>query len=357
MRYRLPPNVERNVVKGHVYYAYRVGKGARIKLPDPASPEFGAAYQAAVAGSGAARPSPQQDEPRSLGALIASYYDSEEFAALRASSKEGYRRRLELMRAAHGHRSVAGLTRERIEAKILKPLANRPGAKLDTLKKLRILIRHAKALHWINSNPSEGIKRGKSKEIRAWTDNEMAAFEKRWPYGTRQRAAYEMMLNVGTARADTHLTTWTQAEHEIFEYTRRKTRVAVVVSQAESLRQALAALPRRHMTILVTEWGKPFTVDGFSGWMRDAMTAAGLPLDCKPHGLRKTLGRLLADAGATAHDIMAALGHMTLAEAERYTREADRRRGGKRALVKLEDHKANRIPQTPSSGLGKEAKS
>src|SRR6185437_3547535 len=31
------------------------------------------------------------------------------------------------------------------------------------------------------------------------------------------------------------------------------------------------------------------------------------------------LGRLLADAGCTAHEIMAALGHTTLAEAERYT--------------------------------------
>jgi len=107
---------------------------------------------------------------------------------------------------------------------------------------------------------------------------------------------------------------------------------------------------------LTTEWGKPFTVDGYSGWMRDAMTEAGLPLDCRPHGLRKTFGRLLADAGATAHEIMAALGHLTLAEAERYTREADRRRGGRRAIVKLEDHKANRIPQTPSVSLGKPSK-
>src|SRR5712675_2326136 len=50
--------------------------------------------------------------------------------------------------------------------------------------------------------------------------------------------------------------------------------------------------------------------------------AAGLPLDCKPHGLRKTLGRRLADAGVSAHDIMAALGHTTLAQAELYTKEA-----------------------------------
>jgi integrase len=82
---------------------------------------------------------------------------------------------------------------------------------------------------------------------------------------------------------------------------------------------------------------------------------AGLPPDCRPHGLRKTFGRLLADAGATAHETMAALSHLTLAEAERYTREADRS-GGRRSIVKLEDHKANRIPQTSSDSLGKLAK-
>lgn len=84
------------------------------------------------------------------------------------------------------------------------------------------------------------------------------------------------------------------------------------------LQKWLAAAPRDHVTILNTEYGQPFTVNGFSGFMRDAITAAGLPLDCKPHGLRKTLGRRLADAGCYAHEIMTALGHTTLAEAERY---------------------------------------
>jgi len=269
----------------------------------------------------------------------------------------GFVRSAELQRFVLQHRAFAGLTKDRIEEKILKPLHKRPGAKIDTLKKLRILIRHAKDdLKWIAIDPSEGIKRGRSKEIRAWTDAEMKAFEERWTFGTKQRAAYELMLNVGTARVDTHLTTWMQADADDFEYTRRKTGVPVVVQKVLSLRTALAALARKHVCVLTTEWGKPFTIDGFSGWMRDAMTEAGLPLDCRLHGLRKTFGRLLADAGASTHDIMAALGHLTLAEAERYTREADRRRGGRRAIEKLEDHKANRIPQTSSVSLGKLAK-
>lgn len=358
MRRKLPPNVERNVVKGHTYLSYRVGKGPRIKLPsDPSSDEFRIAYAAAVANEVQARPKTCVDKPRSIAALVTSYLGSEAFASLGDGSKQGYRSRMDQIRRDHGHRTVAGLTKDRIEEKILMPLANRPGAKIDTLKKLRILIRHAKDdLKWLDRDPSDGIKRGKSKEIRAWTDAEMKAFEDRWAFGTKQRVAYELMLNVGTARVDTHLTTWLQADAEEFEYTRRKTGVPVLVEKAQSLRVALAALPRKHVCILTTEWGKPFTVDGYSGWMRDAMTEAGLPLDCRPHGLRKTFGRLLADAGATAHEIMAALGHLTLAEAERYTREADRRRGGRRAIAKLEDHKANRIPQTPSKGLGKRAK-
>jgi len=65
----------------------------------------------------------------------------------------------------------------------------------------------------------------------------------------------------------------------------------------------------------------------------------------------------MADAGCSAHEIMAALGHTTLAEAERYTREADRRRGGRQAVAKLEAHKANRNAQTIPAGLGKTRKS
>ncbi len=124
------------------------------------------------------------------------------------------------------------------------------------------------------------------------------------------------MLNIGTARVDTHQLTWPQVDDGAC-YRRHKTCVAVDMAVSEDLQKALAATPRKHITVINTEYGKPYTVDGFSRFMRDAITAAGLPLDCQPHGLRKTLGRMLADAGCSAHDIMAALGHTTLAEATR----------------------------------------
>lgn len=347
---KLPPHVERNRVKNKNYYSFRIGKGPRIRLPDdPSSEEFRSAYAAAMVGE--PRPAMRSDQAGTIGALIASYMRSAGFIKLRGTSKKGYMTRLEAMRTAHGSRSVSGLTRERIISGILQPYADRPAAALDTLKKLRILIRHAIDIGLLAIDPSAGIKRPKTREIRAWTDAELAAFERRWPLGTKQRTAYALMQYVGAARVDVHLMTWAQIDIDGIRYERQKTGVPVAL--ATELRQALDVAPRKHVTILNTEFGKPFTINGFSGFMRDAIRAAGLPLDCKPHGLRKTLGRRLADAGVSAHDIMAALGHTTLAQAENYTREADRRRGGRRAVLQLNDHKANRVTQTASDSLGK----
>jgi integrase len=296
----------------------------------------------------------RKDAPGTIGALITSYKTIGSFTTLRPTSKKGYTTRLEAIRVHHGHRTVTGMTAESIKAKILAPLADRPGAALDTLKKLRILIQHAIIdLKWLKSDPTAGIKRPKTKEIRPWTDTEKAAFEKRWPLGTKQRTAYELMSHVGTARSDVHAITWAQVDSGGVSYSRSKTGVAVDSEMPDELRAAPDATPRKHVTIINTVFGRPHTVDGFSGFMRDAMKAAGLPLDCKPHGLRKSLGSDMADAGATAHEIMAKLGHTTLKQAENYTRAADRKKGARRAGEKLRDYKKNKAAQTASEGLGK----
>jgi hypothetical protein len=201
---------------------------------------------------------------------------SAQFIGLRDTSKKGYQTRLEQIRVDHGHRAVAGLNRDRINSFILAPYADRPGAMLDILKKMRILIAHAIEKGWLKYDPSLGIKRPKSKPVRRWRDSEMAAFEARWPLGTKQRTAYELMLNVGTARVDVHMMTWSQIDTEGVQYTRRKSGEHVDIGMSKTLRAALDATPR-DVVIITTEFGRPYTVDGFSGFMRDAMKAAGLP--------------------------------------------------------------------------------
>jgi integrase len=356
---RLPLHVERNHVKGKTYLSFRVGKGPRIRLPsDPTSEEFRAAYQAALLGQSA---TPVRDRfihaPHgSIAALIASYMKSAEYISLRDTSKAGYLSRLESIRINHGHRAVAGLSRERIITFILQPYADRPGAALDTLKKLRILIRHAINMGLLKHDPSIGIKRPKLQRIRSWTEDEIETYRRRWPLGTKQRTAFELFLNLGQRRSDVVRMAWSHITDNKIVVVQQKTGRPLRIPLHRDLLTALAAAKRDHVSILTTMYGRPFSVDGFSQWMRDAITDAGLPLDCQPHGLRKATGRRLAEAGATANEIMSVLGHTTLAEAERYTQEADQAGLAEDAVIKLEGRSANRIAQTSFRSLGKSAK-
>lgn len=68
--------------------------------------------------------------------------------------------------------------------------------------------------------------------------------------------------------------------------------------------------------------------------MRDWCDKAGLAT-CAAHGRRKACARRLAEAGATAHEIMAVTGHKTLAEVQCYTESAMREGLADQAFAKL----------------------
>ena len=356
---KLPPFVERwRDRHGKVRLYFRRGKGARTALPMPiGSDEFNAAYQAALSGEiTPARERHMRAAPGTIAALVASYKRSASYLGVRETTRKGYISRIEMLRIKHGHRTVAGLSRERIITGILQPYADRPGAAASILKMLRILISHAIDIGWLKHNPSLGIKRPKLKRIRSWTEDEIEIFRAHWPLGTRQRTAFELFLNSGQRRSDVVRMAWPHIVANRITVTQQKTGRKLLIPLHRDLIAALSAAQRTHVSILTTEYGKPFSVDGFGQWMRDAITAAGLPLECQPHGLRKAAGRRLAESGASAKMIMAVLGHKTLTEVERYTEDADQVGLALEAVSKLEGHKWNEFAQTSSDGLGKTAK-
>lgn len=354
---RQPRHVEYTFAKGRRYYYFRIGKGPRTPLPGaPGSDEFEAAYADALAGKVKEKTFRKAYPDKSIGACIEDYISRPTFQSRRPTTKSGYLSRFEAIRRDHAQRSLAGMTAERIEMGILRAYADRPGAYLDTLKKLRILIRHAMKLRWISTDPTQGIDRPKNGEVRSWTDGEILQFEARWPIGTKQRLAFGLMLYTGQRRSDVHRMTWTDIRDGRIGVVQQKTGAKLQIKIHGELAKILDAAPRDHVTILNTEYGKPFTVDGFSGFMRDAIRDAELPLSARPHGLRKAAGRRLAEADATAHQIMAVLGHKTLAEAERYTRDADQRRLADDGIAKLGKQKKNKAPQTGLIKFGKKAK-
>ena len=78
------------------------------------------------------------------------------------------------------------------------------------------------------------------------------------------------------------------------------------------------------VTFLVTEFGKPFTSNGFGNWFKKRCREAGLP-HCSAHGVRKAAAAKLAEVGCSDHEIMAIGGWKTLKEVQRYTKGARKR--------------------------------
>lgn len=247
---------------------------------------------------------------------------------------------LERFRAEHGTKPVRMLKREHVEA-IVTAKAKTPDAANNLLKVLRTLFDHALAINMIEHNPALGVKRFKTagSGFHTWTDDEIERYRAHWPFGTQQRLAMELALETTSRRTDV---TRIGPQHERagkLDLRHTKNNSEAFIPITPELRAAIDACPTKHLTFLHTKAGAPRSPKGLGGTFRKWCDAAGLPKRCTIHGLRKGGARRLAEAGATAHEIMSITGHKTLAEAQRYTAAADRVLLAEQAMAKLSERK------------------
>jgi integrase len=274
----------------------------------------------------------------SFDALAVAYYRSPRYLALTDNSRREVKAHIERVRTEHGDKPVARIERRHILNLIAARIeAGHPAAANRLLMVLRMLMRFAIELEMRRDDPTAGIKRVKIKGdgYHTWTEDEIAQFEKRWPNGSRERLALYLMLFTALRRGDATRLKWTDVVGGVVVVTQGKTGGRLALPVHPALAAELAVASRNAETILATQWGKPFSVNGFYNWFADAAKDAGLPKGCSPHGLRKAACRRLAEAGASASEIMAVSGHKTLAEAERYCRAAGQKHLAERAFAAL----------------------
>ena len=122
-------------------------------------------------------------------------------------------------------------------------------------------------------------------------------------------------------------------------FTTKKCPTALELPIPPELQKIIDASATGDMTYLLTDYGKGFTDAGFGGWFRERCDAAGLP-HCSAHGLRKSAATVLAEAGASAHQLMAWFGWKSLKEAERYTRSANQKKLAGSVVLLMEKTRA-----------------
>lgn len=208
----------------------------------------------------------------------------------------------------------------------------------NTLKALRQVFKFGVNYDHVRHNPVIEVEYLKPKNkggFHTWTLDEVEHYENRHPIGTKARLVLDLLLYTGQRRGDiVHM----GRQHERdgwLHFTQQKTGKPMQIPILSSLRRSLDASPTGDLTYIVTEFGKPFTSNGFGNWFRKRCNEAGLP-QCSAHGLRKAAAVRLAHAGSTAHEIAAITGHDTLKEVERYTKEVEQRRLAEAAGARLE---------------------
>lgn len=279
--------------------------------------------------------------------VISDYYRSPKFTSASMGRQAIARGIIEAFRAEFGKDLVADCKVKHIEAILVAKKAKRivgkrtvggPEAARALHKQLKRLFNHAIKLELITINPasladSAGGKRGTR---HTWTEAEIAQYRAKHGLGTKARLALEIILWTGQRRADAANLGPQHIKGSRIEWTAAKGEKPMILPLAPQLRDAIAAMPAVGIrTLLVSAWGKPFTKDGFGNWFRDQCIAAGLPDECRAHGLRKAIARRAAELEATQQQLKAIGGWEQDAEVSTYAKGADQARLADVALQRI----------------------
>jgi len=328
-----PPHLHREVSRhGKVVWYVRVGRGPRVRIrAEFGTPEFEAEYQAAIAGMPARKASPSTS---SLSWLIARYRETTDWSTLSHASR---RRRENIFAAAietAGHEPYARITQTTIlagkERRALTPHQAR-----HFLDAMRGLFRWAHKASLVKVDPTLGVNNPPRKSgdgFRPWREDDVAAYEARWPIGTRQRVWLDVLIYTGLRRGDAVRLGRQHVRNGVVTIKTEKSGYTLEVSLPilSVLQATLDAGPCGDLAFVCGANGRPLTKESFGNQFRDACRAAGV--SGSAHGVRKIAATRAADAGATEAELMAIFGWTDPKMAAHYTRTANRKRLAAQAM-------------------------
>ncbi len=277
---------------------------------------------------------PGKADPRSLAWLVEQWRRSSEWANTANSTR---RQRENVMRRiidANPNAPFAAITAEHIRIG-REDRKDTPAAANNFIKTMRALFRWAVEAGHVKENPAGAVAfiPTKSPGFRPWTMEDLDRYRARWPIGTRERVAVEVLVTTGLRRGDAVRLGAQHLKDGVFAIRTEKTAMLVYRPLLPELTQAIDAGPVGDLAYIVGANGHPMVKESFGNWFRKTCDAAGVPGSA--HGLRKLAAATMAEKGATNEELKAAFGWQTNEQSTTYTRSADRRRLAIQAAQKL----------------------
>lgn len=343
---KLPPHVKRVKNRlGRDYYYLTLHRGTArqgksLRLPDdPRAPEFWAAYAAAMnlpttrenANSVAAL-------DRAWGGDPANGYagGSPEWNALGDGTKREWRRHRARIVAAWGDLEVRGIAAKHVLA-LRDRWAETPATANNMLRCLSSMLGWSVPRDWRDDNPCREVKPlqgGDSYAPWAWDVIEAAEVELKTKGREDLWWAVALALYTGQRLGDCLAMRWPAlSDRGIITLTQKKTGKTLVIPVHKRLREVLATIPRRSVTILTSSEGRPWR--GFQTAWRKHRPARVAEAGLVFHGLRKSAVVTLLEAGATEAETAAVTGQ-SLAMVAHYAKQVNQHKLAAAAVLKWE---------------------
>jgi hypothetical protein len=191
-----PPHLLREITRhGRTVWYVRIDRGSRIRIKaEYGTPDFDDEYQAAISG----RPKSVKGTASGTVAWLLDRY--RETPSWRDHlSLETRKQREAIIRhviKTAGHQQIGHVTRATIIAGRDRR-GSTPAQARHFLETMRGLFKWATEADLVKTNPTIGVEdpaRPKTGGIPVWTEEQVEAYERRWPIGTRQRVWLDVLL-------------------------------------------------------------------------------------------------------------------------------------------------------------------
>ncbi len=320
-----PPHLHRQITRhGKTVWYVRKDKGARIRIrADFGTPEFDAQYQAAMAGE-----SPVIGKAKSgtLAWLLEQYRETNAWTRLSSATRRQRENIFRQILKTAGTEQFVKITSKTIQAGVDRR-RDTPHQARHFVDAMRGLFKWAVAAEHVRSDPTAGKAVAKPKGgegFEAWTEDEIAKFQKRWAPGSRERLAHDVLFYTGLRRGDAVLFGKQHVKNGVGRITTQKTGERVVIPIEPELEATLALGPCGDLSFVAAADGKPIKKESFGNWFREACNTAGIKKSA--HGLRKAGATRDANRGWSESELEAKYGWRGGRMASHYTRTMNRER-------------------------------
>jgi site-specific recombinase XerD len=199
-----PPHLHRQVTRhGAVVWYVRIGKGPRIRIRnDYGTPEFDVEYRAAIAGLPALERKDAGTETGTVAWLVERYRETKAWSDLSLASRRQRENILKHILASAGRQPITKITTASIMAGRDRRTAAQGRKFMDVM---RGLFRWALKAGLVKTDPTASVSNPsapKSDGFVPWAVEDIAAYEARWPIGTRQRVWLDVLVYTGLRRGD-----------------------------------------------------------------------------------------------------------------------------------------------------------